>query len=51
MSLQPGTLPVSAGEEGEILFHCLDTGQPVMAGLAVEEERFLRALGQERRDA
>lgn len=47
MSLQPGTLPVSAGEEGDILFHCLDTGEPVVAGLAAEEERFLRILGQE----
>ena len=51
MSLQPGTLPVGAGEKDDILFHCLDTAQPVAAQLAAEEARFLRALGQERRDA
>ena len=51
MSLQPGTLPVSAEDNGDILFHCLDTAQPVAAQLAAEEARFLRALGQERRDA
>jgi multicomponent Na+:H+ antiporter subunit E len=51
MSLQPGTLPVSAKEEGDILFHCLDTSQPVAEQLAAEEARYLRALGQEPRNA
>jgi multicomponent Na+:H+ antiporter subunit E len=51
MSLQPGTLPVGNRENGEILFHCLDTAQPVAVQLAEEEARFLRALGQEQRDA
>ena len=50
MSLQPGTLPVSAEDNGDILFHCLDTTQPVAAQLAAEEARFLRILGQEPRD-
>ncbi len=51
MSLQPGTLPVGAGEKDDILFHCLDTAQPVAAQLAAEEARFLRILGQEPRNA
>jgi multicomponent Na+:H+ antiporter subunit E len=46
MSLQPGTLPVSAGRDGPILFHCLDATQPVAAQLAAEEARFLRVLGE-----
>lgn len=51
MSLQPGALPVSAETDGPILFHCLDTTWPVLAQLAAEEARFLRALGAEPRDA
>jgi multicomponent Na+:H+ antiporter subunit E len=50
MSLQPGTLPVSGEADGPILFHCLDTDQPVVAQLAEEEARFLRILGPEPRD-
>lgn len=40
MSLQPGTLPISVNETGEMLIHCLDTGQPIAAGLAAEEALF-----------
>ena len=36
-SLLPGTLPTGSGEQGELLIHCLDVGQPVTADLAREE--------------
>ena len=36
-SLLPGTLPAGSGEQGELLIHCLDVGQPVTADLAREE--------------
>ncbi|MDA9410495.1 multisubunit Na+/H+ antiporter subunit MnhE [Bradyrhizobium sp. CCBAU 45384] len=42
-SLLPGTVP--AGEENaQILYHCLDVEQPVMAELAAEEDALVRAL-------
>ena len=42
-SLLPGTVP--AGEQnGQLVFHCLDTRQPVLTELAAEEEALKRAL-------
>lgn len=42
-SLLPGTMP--AGEEnGEIVYHCLDVTQPVVAELTAEEAALVRAL-------
>lgn len=41
-SLQPGTLPVSPDETGDIDFHCLDTRQPIAAELAATERLFLQ---------
>ena len=42
-SLLPGTVP--AGEDNaQILYHCLDVEQPVIAELAAEEEALVRAL-------
>ena len=42
-SLLPGTVP--AGEEnGQIVYHCLDITQPVLADLAAEESALVRAL-------
>jgi multicomponent Na+:H+ antiporter subunit E len=42
-SLLPGTVP--AGEEhAQLLYHCLDVGQPVVAQLAEEEAALVRAL-------
>jgi multicomponent Na+:H+ antiporter subunit E len=42
-SLLPGTVP--AGEEnGQIIYHCLDITQPVIADLAAEEAALVRAL-------
>jgi len=43
-SLLPGTLPVE--DDGEtLLYHCLDTGQPVAAELCSEEKALAEALG------
>jgi multicomponent Na+:H+ antiporter subunit E len=36
-SLLPGTLPTGTDENGALLVHCLDAGQPVAANLAEEE--------------
>ncbi len=44
-SLMPGTVPVSAGTDEDILIHCLDVSQPVAAQMAREEDRFIRMLG------
>lgn len=42
-SLLPGTVP--AGEEdAQLLYHCLDVEQPVVAALAAEEAALVRAL-------
>jgi multicomponent Na+:H+ antiporter subunit E len=42
-SLLPGTVP--AGEErGQLVYHCLDVGQPVVSQLAAEEAALARAL-------
>ena len=43
-SLLPGTLPTGSDEQGELLIHCLDVGQPVAADLAREEALFSRVL-------
>jgi multicomponent Na+:H+ antiporter subunit E len=45
-SLLPGTLPTGTDSSGALLIHCLDVGQPVAAAMAIEERRFLRALGR-----
>ena len=44
-SLMPGTVPVTAETEGDILIHCLDARQPVAQQMADEEDRFIRVLG------
>ena len=44
-SLMPGTLPADTNEDGTLLVHCLDTGQPVAAQIAADEELFAQALG------
>lgn len=46
-SLLPGTLPTGTDDNGVLLIHCLDVGQPVAANLAVEETLFMRALGHD----
>ena len=44
-SLMPGTLPCGENE-GEIIFHCLDVGQPVLEQLAAEEKVLARVLDE-----
>jgi multicomponent Na+:H+ antiporter subunit E len=46
-SLMPGTLPTGTDEDGALLVHCLDIGQPVAANLAAEERLFIQAVGGE----
>jgi multicomponent Na+:H+ antiporter subunit E len=46
-SLLPGTLPTGTDENGALLVHCLDAGQPVAANLAEEETMFIRVLGHD----
>ena len=45
-SLMPGTLPADTNEDGTLLVHCLDIGQPAAAQLAVEEAVFMRAVNR-----
>jgi multicomponent Na+:H+ antiporter subunit E len=42
-SLLPGTVPL-ADEEVGIVYHCLDTAQPVAEQLATEEREYAKAL-------
>jgi multicomponent Na+:H+ antiporter subunit E len=42
-SLLPGTVPTGE-ENGQLLYHCLDVEQPVVAELAAEEAALVRAL-------
>ena len=46
-SLLPGTLPTGSDEDGAVLIHCLDVGQPVVAQMTTEELLLMRALGKE----
>ena len=50
ISMVPGTLPLGPAPDGSLLVHCLDTTQPVAAGLARDEALWLRALGGARTD-
>jgi multicomponent Na+:H+ antiporter subunit E len=43
-SLLPGTLPAGTDAAGDLVYHCLDVGQPVAAELAVEEAAFMEVL-------
>lgn len=45
-SLLPGTVPVDDTAEG-LVYHCLDTAQPVLEELAAEERAYAPALGAE----
>jgi len=45
-SLLPGTVPTGE-ENGQLVYHCLDIGQPVLAELAAEEEALNRALNND----
>jgi len=50
MSLLPGTVPIGMAENGGILIHCLDAGQPVAAQLTAEEALFATVVGKPRGD-
>lgn len=43
-SLLPGTLPAGTDAAGDLVYHCLDVGQPVAAEIAVEEAAFMELL-------
>ena len=49
-SLLPGTLPTGLDEDGAVLIHCLDVGQPMVEEMAAEELLLIRALGKEDND-
>jgi multicomponent Na+:H+ antiporter subunit E len=42
-SLLPGTVPCGE-EDGGVVYHCLDIGQPIVEQLGVEEARLVRAI-------
>jgi multicomponent Na+:H+ antiporter subunit E len=42
-SLLPGTVPCG-DDEGGVIYHCLDIGQPVLEQLSAEEARLTRAI-------
>jgi multicomponent Na+:H+ antiporter subunit E len=44
-SLMPGAVPCYDAEDG-IVYHCLDVGQPVLAGIAEDEARFAGLLAE-----
>src|SRR5262249_10438562 len=44
-ALLPGTLPIQSDEGGELLVHCLDLDQPVVAQMQEEERRLAQVLG------
>lgn len=50
MSLTPGTLPAGSDEDGALLVHCLDVGQPVAASLAEAEVMVHRVWPEVRND-
>jgi multicomponent Na+:H+ antiporter subunit E len=46
MSLLPGTVPTGADTRSQLLVHCLDAEQPVIAQLAAEEALFARVIAE-----
>jgi multicomponent Na+:H+ antiporter subunit E len=47
MSMVPGTLPVRQAPDDALVIHCLDTAQPVAAGLARDEALLRRIVDGE----
>lgn len=45
-SLLPGTVPAGT-DDGHLVYHCLDLGQPVASQLAAEETALLRAVADD----
>lgn len=50
MGLLPGTLPCGSDENGNLVIHCLDVGQPVTEQLAAEEAELRQVFGGARHD-
>jgi multicomponent Na+:H+ antiporter subunit E len=48
ISLQPGTLPIGAGEDGMVRLHCLDATQPIGAQFEREADRWTQTFGGRR---
>ena len=44
-ALLPGTLPMQSDEGGELLVHCLDLDEPVVAQMQEEERQLAQVLG------
>jgi multicomponent Na+:H+ antiporter subunit E len=44
-SLAPGTVPAGVDENGAVVVHCLDVGQPVAVHLVADERLLAQALG------
>jgi multicomponent Na+:H+ antiporter subunit E len=44
-SLLPGTVPCGV-EDGQLVYHCLDLGRPVVAELAAEEQRLATVIDE-----
>lgn len=46
-SATPGTMVAARDGDGHLVYHCLDTRLPIEEGLAEDERRLLRALGDQ----
>lgn len=49
-SATPGSLAVGTDADGHLVYHVLDTRQPLAEGLAADERLLLRAYGEDRED-
>lgn len=47
-SLMPGSVPAGVDASGDVIFHCLDTDQPITEQLSAYEQRLADALGSPR---
>ena len=45
-SLMPGSVP-AGDDDGYLVYHCIDVGQPVVSQLTAEETALLRAIGDD----
>ena len=45
-SLMPGSVP-AGDDDGALIYHCIDVGQPVVSQLTAEETALLRAIGDD----
>lgn len=45
-SALPGTLPVGTDAQGALVYHCLDTNQPIAAQMSIDEQLLSCAIGE-----